>query len=462
MNRTIRRGIVVFLAVVAVCAMPALLFAGGSQEQKAGAASGANGNWGNVNWQQFKGKTLNVLITSMPVAEVYKKQIAAFEALTGMKVNFELLNDTDRRKKQIVDFSSHMGEYDLGNIGFANREEFAQPGYLADLAAYVNNPKLTDAAWYNIGDYPKDIIAAGYSNGKLVYIPFTAEFFLLWYRTDIFKQLNLSPPKTFDDLRATAAKLDAARKAGQISAYAWVDRELPGSSEAGWNLFCTANRMNVDFLNYKAMTSNVATPQGKSVLTFYTSMIKDYAPPGTGNWSWGEIAQAFKSGQIAMTVGGNASYTYLEDPAQSKVAGKVGYAPPPMTAEGRDPLWEWGWGVNADSKNKDAAWLFVEWATSPTLMNQIAPEYGVPARKSVYAAPGFIKAMPGQQFIDAELFMLNQGVNPDPGLINAKYGETADIISKEMSNIIAGIKNVDQAASDADAALSKLGYTPAH
>jgi hypothetical protein len=73
-----------------------------------------------------------------------------------------------------------------------------------------------------------------------------------------------------------------------------------------------------------------------------------------------------------------------------------------------------------------------------------------------------MKAMPGQQFIDAELFMLNQGVNPDPGLINAKYGETADIVSKEMSNIIAGIKNVDQAASDADAALSKLGYTPAH
>ena len=30
-----------------------------------------------------------------------------------------------------------------------------------------------------------------------------------------------------------------------------------------------------------------------------------------------------------------------------------------------------------------------------------------------------------------------------------------------MSNIIAGIKNVDQAAADADAALSKLGYTPA-
>ena len=71
MNRTIRRGIVVFVDVVAVFAMPALLFAGGGQEQKAGAAPAANGSWGNINWQQFKGKTLNVLITSMPVAEVY-------------------------------------------------------------------------------------------------------------------------------------------------------------------------------------------------------------------------------------------------------------------------------------------------------------------------------------------------------------------------------------------------------
>jgi len=48
----------------------------------------AESNWGNIDWMQFKGTQLNVLATSMPVAEVYKSKIAEFEQLTGIKVNF--------------------------------------------------------------------------------------------------------------------------------------------------------------------------------------------------------------------------------------------------------------------------------------------------------------------------------------------------------------------------------------
>jgi multiple sugar transport system substrate-binding protein len=417
--------------------------------------------WGKIDWQQFKGTKLNVLATAMPVSEVYKKRIEKFEALTGIKVNFELLNDVDRRKKQIVDFSSGMGEYDLGNIGFSNREEFAQPGYLEPLQKYLDDPKLTDQAWYNFADYPKDVIASGYSSDNLVFIPFTAEYFLFWYRKDVFSNLGLSVPKNFEELRATAEKLDEARKAGKIQEYAWAERQMPGASESGWNLFCTANRFKFDFIDFGKMISYVNTPKGHEVLDYYTSMVKKYAPPGSGNWTWGEIAVAFKTEKVVMTTGGNASYAYLEDPKESKVAGRVGYAPPPMAEGGKDPLWVWGWGMNKSSKNKGAAWLFMQWATSPTLMKEIAPEYGCPARQSSYADPAYVKAMPSQEFIDAQLYMMTKGVNPYPQLINAKYGEGADIVSKEMSNVIAGIKDVKQAAEDADKALTKLGYKPA-
>lgn len=448
-----------FAAVIMV-AVSTALFASGTQQSPATSSTVA-GNWGNVNWGQFKGQSINVLATSMPVSAVYKKHIAEFEKLTGIKVNLDLMNDTDRLNKQTVDFASHMAEYDVSNIGISNRDQFAQPGYLADLSTFLDNPKLTDKSWYNLSDYPTDILNGGVYKGTQVYIPFTAEYFLLWYRSDIFKELGLTPPKTIEELKATAQKLADAKKAGKITQYAWVDRELPGSGEAGWNLFATASRLNVNLIDYNTMTSYVNTPKGRSVLDFYTSMIKKYGPPGTGNWSWPEIAQAFKSGDIAMTVAGNASYTFIEDPSQSKVAGKVGFAPPPMAPGGKDPLWEWGWGINKASKHQGAAWLFVEWATSPTLMNEIAPEYGVPARKSVYSEKAFLNAMPNKQFVDAELYMLNKGVNPTPPFLTAKYAPSSDIISKEMSYIIAGIKTVGQAAADANTSLEKLGYKPA-
>ena len=460
MKPSVSRRIAVMISVVLLAAVPTLVFAAGGQEHKA-APTTVPGNWGNINWQAFKGQTLNILATSMPVSAVYKEHISEFERLTGIKVNLDLMNDTDRLQKQTVDFASHMAEYDVSNIGISNRDQFAQPGYLADLSTFLNNPKLTDKSWYDLADYPTDILDGGVYKGTQVYIPFTAEYFLLWYRKDIFKELGLTPPKNIEELKATAEKLNDARKAGKITQYAWVDRELPGSGEAGWNLFATASRLNVNLINYNTMTSYVNTPAGRSVLEFYTSMIKKYGPPGTGNWSWPEIAQAFKSGDIAMTVAGNASYTFIEDPSKSEVAGKVGFAPPPMAPGGKDPLWEWGWGINNSSKNKDAAWLFIEWATSPTLMKEIAPEYGVPARKSVYSEESFLKAMPSKQFVDAELYMLSQGVNPTPPFLTAKYAPSSDIISKQMSYIIAGIKSVDQAAADANTALEQLGYKPA-
>ncbi len=172
------------------------------------------------------------------------------------------------------------------------------------------------------------------------------------------------------------------------------------------------------------------------------------------------MAESFKQEKVAMITGGNASYTYLEDPSQSKVVGKVGYAPTPFAPCGKDPLWVWGWGINKDSKKKDAAWLFVQWATSKPLMNQMAPKYGCPARVSVYSSPAYVKAMPSQEFIDSQLFMMTKGINPYPQLIHEKYAEGAEIVSKEMSNILAGIKTVEQAAADADKQLIALGYTP--
>ncbi len=447
------------LACFLLLLLPMVATAGGAQESVE--APAVEGDWGSIDWRQFEGESISVLMTSMAVSEIYVEQLKEFETLTGIKVNYELLSDTDRKKKQVVDFNSGTGEYDVSNVGFSNKGEFVQGGYLADLSKFINDSKLTDAEWYNIDDYPADVLASGEIDSGLVFIPYTAEYFLLWYRKDIFDKLGLSVPTNFVELRETAAKLDKARLDGKIKEYAWIERQMPGGGESGWNLFCTGYRFGVPFFDFENMISNVSTPAAKNVLDYYTSLVLDYAPPGSGNWSWPEIAQAFKTEMIAMTTGGNASYAFLEDEAESKVAGKVGYAMPPMAEGGKDPLWVWGWGMNEDSRNKGAAWLFIQWATSPTLMNKIAPQYGCPARSSVYKTADYVKAMPSAEFIDAQQKMMIMGIEPDHILVDAKYGETADIVSTEMSNIIAGIKTVDEAAADADKSLMGIGFTPA-
>ena len=76
----------------------------------------------------------------------------------------------------------------------------------------------------------------------------------------------------------------------------------------------------------------------------------------------------------------------------------------------------------------------------------------------VYDDPAYLKAMPSKEFVEAQQYMLTKGVNPHPQLISADYAEAADIISREMSNVVAGNKSVDDALADANKALLALGY----
>lgn len=77
---------------------------------------------------------------------------------------------------------------------------------------------------------------------------------------------------------------------------------------------------------------------------------------------WYDAMEAFTAGQAGMIADADFFAQNYEDPSKSKVA----YALLPA-GPGDKPyagLWTWALGINKSTKNKDAAWLFVQWATS--------------------------------------------------------------------------------------------------
>ena len=84
------------------------------------------------------------------------------------------------------------------------------------------------------------------------------------------------------------------------------------------------------------------------------------------NFNWYECSSAFMQGQVAMYFDGVNFATQFEDKEKSKIAGKVGYtaaargsrrASTPACSPARCP-------ISAQSKNKEAAWFFIQWATN--------------------------------------------------------------------------------------------------
>jgi multiple sugar transport system substrate-binding protein len=148
-------------------------------------------------------------------------------------------------------------------------------------------------------------------------------------------------------------------------------------------------------------------------LDMYKKMAEISAPESI-NWNWADLANAFRSGEVAMMANWDENYTYVEDTYVSEVAGKVGYSILPYGDTKSGNIYGGsGIGINkyASEEEKEAAWLYIVWATSKDMQLKVLmhPDGGsLPTRKSAY------------EEIDHEL-QDNSGVTPSEEEVILKH-----------------------------------------
>ncbi len=119
-----------------------------------------------------------------------------------------------------------------------------------------------------------------------------------------------------------------------------------------------------------------------------------------------------------------------------------------------------GWTVtiSAHSQKKEAAWLFLQWATSREIQAKLVEKGVAPPRASVFQGPEFAKWMSEQPirkaWVDAliEIGKTGTGVYQSP---TDRVPEARDLIGGAVQEIIQGANPAD-AAKKADEALAKL------
>src|SRR5439155_6529161 len=112
-----------------------------------------------------------------------------------------------------------------------------------------------------------------------------------------------------------------------------------------------------------------------------------------------ECETAMGQSKTAMWVDATVAAGQLSDPKTSQVSKDIGfaYAPHQVTQLGSHWLWAWSLGIEASSKNKDAAFKFLTWATSKNYLKLVAGKNGWAAvppgtRVSTYQNPNYKKA----------------------------------------------------------------------
>ena len=331
-----------------------------------------------IDWQQAKGQSLTIGLNKHPFTESLLPLIPEFRKLTGINVEYLILPEAEYFTKLVADLSQQRGEFSVIMTGPMRNWQYVPPNWIVGLDGYLNNPKLTDPGWYKLDDFYPALIAANRWNGKtgagvgegpLYSVPVLEESYILAYRKDIFDQYNIKVPTTLEEMVEAARQVKKATGLPGI-----VARGTPSLASMGTG-FISGLKSYTDGqwseLDGK-LNGNLHDPRSVKYTETWIGMVRESGPPNWANMQWYDAMEAFTAGQAGMICDADFFAANYEDPKKSKVAGKVGYAPLPVGPGGKtySGLWTWALGISNATKNKDAAWLFVQWATAPrTLLN---------------------------------------------------------------------------------------------
>ena len=306
--------------------------------------------------------------------------------------------------KMLQEHRAGTGAYDVLSVVPAWMGDMVRAGAVEPLDEYVDKYGYRDEL-EDIGDvYRENQMRIG---DTIYGFPDDGDVLILYYRKDIFEEMGLAVPTTWDEFYEVSKAITDAKAPEVYGAGFMRVRGL-------LHYFYQERARNEGCKFFDAETMK-ATINGSGCVKALAGMVKDNTtmPPGVEQWGAIESLAAFNAGQIAMTqwwppVGRWSAGYGTDDIAMqwvppSVVAGNVGYALPP----GGHPQLAAGFSmaVSSDSKNKDAAYLYIQWINSIDISGQrVQLPYTLrdPFRKSHFSSPEYQSLWPdAKEYLDA-------------------------------------------------------------
>jgi sorbitol/mannitol transport system substrate-binding protein len=333
---------------------------------------------------------------TVTVAMVGNPQMVELQALKGefeathpgITVNLLVLPENDLRAKVTTDISTGASSFDLVTVGMYEVPQWAKAGWIDEVGTTLDADPTYDSA-----DFFTSIRNGLSYNGKLYAAPFYGESSALFYRKDLLAAAGITMPDkpTWTEVAAAAAKLNkpSANMAGICL------RGLPGWGEMGAPLGTVINAFGGRWYD-ASWNAQITSPETTAAIKFYIDTVKNSGEPGAITSGFTECETALVQGKVAMWYDATSASDLIFDPTKDTNAANIGIAYAPTGVKSPTGwLWAWAFGLESTSKNKPAAYQFMEWATSkayPQLVFDKTGSWGgVPsgARKSLYDIPGY-------------------------------------------------------------------------
>jgi multiple sugar transport system substrate-binding protein len=388
---------------------------------------------------QAQTKEIRVLLANHPYGELLKSAIPEFEAATGIKVNAESLQESQLTTKLTTEFATSSSSVDV----FMTRP-------LQEGKMFYKNGWYEPLASYDFADYPKNVMSVATFGKKSYIVPLVTEWQVLYYRKDLLAAAGIKVPATFDQLEAAAGKLNSENVAGFASR---------GKGAAA------VTQLSSYVYNFGGLylDEGIAVFDSKpavDAIRFYGKLLGNYGPKGVTSMSWENVMPLFQAGKIAMWTDASVFYGQIIDPAKTQLgADKVGIANFPAGPKANSPfiVTSWGMAVAKQSKKKDLAMKFIDWATSKELATKGMLANITMARSSVWEDKAVLaKVNPG--LVETRAFAARNGYPLDRPYMSA-VGEARDLIGEliiESINTKGTSPNLEKMAKERVAKVNEL------
>lgn len=316
----------------------ALLFAGGSAQSTSGADQTIELTFGS--WRTDDVSEIGALI-----AEFNKTH-------PDIRIKFDPVNPPDYNATLRLQLESGIGPDIFYARSYATGQELFSNGYMLDLS---NESFL-------LSSYDEGARAPWTTpEGKIFAMPFLAVSHGIYYNKDLFAELGISIPQTWEELIAAAGEIKAAGYIPFANGIAdqWDIAEVVFMSLAPNFIGGREGRLAYDAGERAFNDANV-------VAAFKAIQdLKPYLPEGFEAISYNDSKALFQLGRAAMYFDG--SWTISEFVAANpRFEWSVFAVPPPSGKQAQLTFHpDNGIAINPASRNQEAAKTFLRWLTSP-------------------------------------------------------------------------------------------------
>jgi multiple sugar transport system substrate-binding protein len=332
--------------------------------------------------------TIAIAINQSPWFPSFEETVRFYQEETGNRVELRVFTFEGLLEKTLNASNTQSPEFDIYNLNEGWCATFYAGGLVTPFSEidpdFALDPEVIEYQFVTRWDVESNYFA---EDAPVYGVPINGNIQLLFYRADLYEELGMEPPVTWDDAIA-AAKAIAKQQSdvygyafrGQRAGYAVTYDFLPLLRGFGGDIFANPP---------EDWTVTLDNEAGQNAIDLFAELLS-YGPSDPQNIGQAEVIALMQNGQLLQTHLANAAWASMDDEAASSVVGKVNYSLVPRPADGdhatTSGIWTMGIPVQIDDAQKQAAYDFLSWLMTKNAQMHYAQADGVVTREDVYSS----------------------------------------------------------------------------